>query len=583
MSSAPGVPVLESRETPRGGCQPVGSAHSLDGSAGRRTALAIQWGHGALEAQGAPLVDLGGGVRGAVLALSEDHHRLVAEALFSGRFRDLPDVPWFGVVSSGDELIASTSPMIPSGVFWSTRSDGVVVVASDPLTAARSVGRPEVDPGYLRAYLEVLPPVHVAPFRGIRRAPPGVTLTWRRGTSIPELNPWLGPEAWGEPDLGLPEAQEAYLETFDKVVAGLLPHVGHPVSSLSAGLDSTFVAASLARQLPEDASAVALHSAALLDAPLAPTGDRDPDESPLVLRFAQMYPALELQTVRNVEHVRPLEAAAESSARSGVPTWSPSNQVWINAFHQRARAAGGLGWFEGSHGNVAFSHSHGYAGSERAVGSSSSGPLGTAPSGLVRTARRVVRRFGRIVDHAAARTPSATTSVPGIGQRRATAHDGEASRSSWIDWLTLRDRGPVQARNPASGGTTWRIDPFLAPSVLELAARIRPEAWRRGFPDRAFARSVSSGRIPDEIRLRTTRGAQGADSWFVVRHDRDDYLDRIAQIAQVPGLESVDARMLGRHVASWPWGEPVGPPHVEQAVVERLLGLAAFGARRWGE
>ena len=71
--------------------------------------------------------------------------------------------------------------------------------------------------------------------------------------------------------------------------------------------------------------------------------------------------------------------------------------------------------------------------------------------------------------------------------------------------------------------------------------------------------AAGAGRVPDGIRLRATRGAQGADTWYVVRLDRDEYVDRARGVAAVAGLEAVGGPALVQQVEAWPWGEPAGP------------------------
>ncbi|MFZ8997757.1 MAG: hypothetical protein ACO3D0_05230 [Ilumatobacteraceae bacterium] len=85
--------------------------------------------------------------------------------------------------------------------------------------------------------------------------------------------------------------------------------------------------------------------------------------------------------------------------------------------------------------------------------------------------------------------------------------------------------------------------------------------------------------MPDDVRLRTRRGGQSWDHWFVIRHQRERYLDEVRSIPATPIVSDlVDGVVLGQieaEVSSWPWGEP-GPAPRTLLRIERWLALAAF-------
>ncbi|MDQ1249499.1 MAG: hypothetical protein QG597_3874 [Actinomycetota bacterium] len=121
------------------------------------------------------------------------------------------------------------------------------------------------------------------------------------------------------------------------------------------------------------------------------------------------------------------------------------------------------------------------------------------------------------------------------------------------------------------------IDPFRHPAVLEVAARITPQTWRQFGPHRGFARAAGAGRVPDVIRLRRTRGAQGLDVWHWMRHDHDRYVDEVEQLADTPAIaDLVNIPALRSTIDTWLWGTPEPPPQIEMLQVNRVLGFAQF-------
>ena len=110
-----------------------------------------------------------------------------------------------------------------------------------------------------------------------------------------------------------------------------------------------------------------------------------------------------------------------------------------------------------------------------------------------------------------------------------------------------------------------------------MAASITPYQWLQGPYPRGYARLLGDGRVPDDIRLRTRRGGQAWDTWFVIRNQRERYLDELKLVHQSPGLGGwVDTAELQKRAEQWPWGEIQGPSQIEVIAIDRLLSLAAF-------
>ena len=459
-----------------------------------------------------------------------------------------PDVPWIAVARFGsDGLAAAASMMMPSGLFWSVASDELVV-SSDPVSATTDH---TLDPQYVRDYVAGKTRPVTAAFVGVRRANAGSTVTWATPTSPVGSHVWCGPSVWSQPSLDGPAAMTTYLEVFDAVIADLARRSGPLVTTVSGGLDSTFVAASLVRS--SDGPVRGLTYAPVPDAMVY----AEADESGLAKLMANAYPGrLTVERVENVGLVRPLTAAVEISRRAGVPTFTPANQPWLSRMREIAASDGSSMWFVGSNGNAAFSYHHPYAADFYLRRASLTGIAELARNGGLRT-----RVLGPLRRQYLSRPVDSTAAM---------------DRAKYLRWLARSVTGLPAAGNPAAMQGVLMADPFASRAVIEVAAAITPAEWARGGVARGFARRVSVGRVPDAIRMRSGRGLQGRDAWFVIRNDKDDYLDRISALAGIVGLEEVDHQAMHAQVAAWPWGQTQGPPWLDQIAVDRVLGVAEF-------
>lgn len=467
--------------------------------------------------------------------VTADEAAALVAAAASGLASDGPNVPWAVVARQGEGLTAVVGPMLSSGLFWSS-SEGSLIVSTDPATA--TYGTPVVDDDHVRACLEGLPGPQRAPFLGVHRLTPAVAAVWATPTTPPSTADFLDlPE---RPD-GVDEPHAAYLAALDDVCADLTRRGALPTRlALSAGLDSTALAAAFVRAGPVRGLTYRPRPGAamwLADGAWA-------DEGPLLASMVEACGGrLTVEDIVNDPAVAPLAAAAEAGTRGGVPVFNPANQPWLD--RMRGRAADAPWLVTGANGNAAFSFDHGYA-------------VRRPPWRRSRPSSGVLARFG-------------------VG---GAASPAVRTRADYLRWLARRATSLPAAANPAATRGTVIVDPFTAPSIVRLAARITPRQWRAHGP-RGFARQALTGRVPDDIRLRRGRGQQGRDAWSVVSGMRAEYLDRIASIRNVPGLAGVTVDGLAAHVGQWPWGTSEPPPWREQVAVDRLLALAAFAQHEW--
>jgi hypothetical protein len=444
-----------------------------------------------------------------------------------------PDLPWAAAaVRDGGVLAVTASTLLQSGVFWSVEPDSGgwrVVAGTEPLPVARARRRRGgLDPDFLRGFLLCRHAPTRTPYAGVHRLLPGDTLTFDPRTGRTAQVEWCGPGTLPPPRRHGPALLAEYRETFDGVVRGLAAVAGELVVGVSGGLDSTFLTASLAAGAPGRP----VHGYCYRPLPAAgarPTAGFDPDDYPLAVLMAQRYPTVTVEPLTNDGRRHPLDVAEETFRRSGWPEYACTNTVWLGQLADHAHRLDARLYFLGMHGNATFSNAHRYADPRHRL-------VPPAARSLLRAVRG---RPG---------SPFAAVGLLGAG---APVPDDHAGRSAYLHWASTRSRSLLAAANPARTPGVLGVDPYTARPVIELAASIRPAEWRRGPQPRALARRLAEGRVPDPIRLRTRRGGQSGDVWFVVRQDLPrlameiDVLlgdDRLAAVVDPDGVRAWLAR-----------------------------------------
>lgn len=500
------------------------------------------------------------------------------------------DLPWAAVALRDNGTVATASSMmLRSGLFTASserlaeggRSTSAAwAVGTDPVQVARLSGRGLVpDMGFMRSFLLLDVDAEAAPFAGVRRWPSGQTLTRARDGAVASAQ-WCGPSTLPAPSRSGPSVPDDYLDAFDRVTAGLVERSGPVVTTLSGGLDSAFMVASLVRAVGGRAPIAAYCQTPLPQAGAVTEGAWDPDDLPFAQAVAASFGgAVRLEPIRVDPRRHPLDVAAEVSRARGWPVAAVSNVAWLQAFGDLANAAGSSLRFFGTHGNASFSDPHAYAAEYYLRSGRPWRVLAlAAPSmehGLSRRGafkRRVVAplRAPRQADRGGAWQRSARLGIrPDPG-----APSPAPQRDSYVRWLTGRLGGLAGAINPLFAAGTLVADPFASRTMIELAASIEPSEWQRGRFERALARRLSEGRVPDEVRLRRTRGGQGRDIGYLVRRNPDRLLDSIASTpAEVWARLGVDRARL-RLTADEILAAETAPAH---GWVEDVLRVAALG------
>lgn len=498
---------------------------------------------------------------------------------------------WAVVALRADgSVVATCSPAYQAGLCWARRSGtegpeliiapflGAVVSASDGMGldedfAARRFG---------------LPNRHrdsPTPFGGVGWVAPGLTATWPTAASDPHLRAWFGGEAWGEPVRGGPDVVGEYLKVFDAAVDALVPDEGPICAGMSGGLDSTFVVASLARHARPDRPIHAFVHSPLSAARLSPRGNWDPDDFPFAAAMTRRFPTIVLHRVINDELRQPLEVAEESARRLWLTVPNPLNHPWLRQIDEMAADLGAVYVFGGGRGNLAFSDSHMYAagyhlgrGQWSELAAIARPYPGEPDDGILIGPALLARQLGSSVrEQRRSREP--------LTKHHWSPFVPDAMPSAWAREGTPRQR---YLRNLAARGyrrltyahAGWdvpQVDPFATETVMNFAAAMKPSAWARAGRPRGFARLAARGRLPDEIRLRTRRGAQAWDAWFIIHNQFARHLEAAEGLIDDPTLGSwVDADALVDELREWPWGQPhVDPPESLHPVMDLLsFGVA---------
>lgn len=502
-----------------------------------------------------------------------DRSRLLAALEKFGSPGDIdPGVPWVAVIVRADRTaLLAASTMSTSGLFWTidiVRGSPTLLWSEDLGVVVRSRHSPtSLDAGWLSAYARGESTLTATPYADVHRVPPGRAAAVD-AQGAPSVTAWLK-ASWGEPDLDLEPAIREFRSVFDCAVRRLtLGRTTHAIA-LSGGLDSTYAAACVAGSLKPGAQAIGYVSSPLPALSHNPSIHAIADDLPTARILHEHYAdRLDIEAVVNWRHTCALDLAESTSRRTWWPVPAPDNWVWLADMAGRAADRGADQLLMGTHGNWAFS---------RAWARVVRGGQG------IRRLHRLVRAVPGLPPRRwlgeTRRAPAASARVGLLRPSAAAAESGSGTaRERYLAGLAMEHAtsGPALG-SAAFGGVLRVVDPFTAPDVLAVAARIRPAAWACEPWPRGFARRVAEGSVPDAVRLRVERGAQAPDAWLWMADRRDRYLAEVDALAKTSTLaELVDIDSLRREVRSWPWGERIGPRKPATVAVNRILALGAF-------
>lgn len=505
--------------------------------------------------------------------------------------------PWAIVVQNVDATVSAAAAMtVGAGLFYTrtrTETGSLIIVGPSLGAVVRAVGQNvELSSDFMAAHLVIRNlRSDQTPYHGVHRLSPGTVAVWQHGAETPAFHQWSGPDTWAEPTIDGPELIEHYLRTFDAAVDELVSE-GEPLcATLSGGLDSSFLVASLLRHASPDRPVHAFVHSPLPGAHVQTRKNWDPDDFPVAQAMARMYPdVLRLHRVMNAGGNLVLDEAELAAERHFYPGVNLANLIWLRQMSERAAELGASRLFIGENGNSAYSYDHPYALTHYVQQRNWSAlrsimrpyPAGHLPG--IRSGRTQLAR--RALGELRAKTWRSQLVQSVTGTRAVAGVPGQvSSRESYLQWLqNSRARTAIMAFD---GWEASFVDPFRSQSVVELAAEITPAAWARGGSPRGLARLLAAGRVPDEIRLRTRRGGQSVDSWFMESKQKSRYLAGIEQAAQDPLLGPLFPwATLQDEVQSWPWGQVTSAEPKSFMQVQKILAAGTFlqvTRRRLGE
>lgn len=462
----------------------------------------------------------------------------------------------------GPLVVARCSTTNGAGVFYAPdpRSGSGVRAAEAPDEVIKGVGGTwHLDEDWLVAWLLGCADARGTPFAGLQRLLPGQQLVRNRDGGL-EVIDTIGPDVWPEPDLAGADAQVALVEAIDVAVAELAGSQPRVACELSGGLDSSFVVASLASRLGTEIEIRAFTHVPSPAAVLRPGGWVASDAAAAQTLVEQYRPHIDWTELHNDSGRGPLDMAQRVTNRAWWPAYGPGNLEWLDSIRTTAEAAGFSQVWVGSHGNAAFSVDYTY-------------DLRPRPQPWRASVRGRARKWW------SDRRRGPTSGGPGATGwflREPPAPTAAMGRREYLVWLAGHRGVHGGLLNRAAFGIA-SVDPYRHPLVLETAARIRPDSWRRPGMTRGLARAASAGRVPDAVRLRVARGAQALDVWQWMLGDRELYFETLAGLADVDWLaDVVDIEAIRQVLTRWPWGQPEPPPMGEIRRVNRLLAFARF-------
>lgn len=458
-----------------------------------------------------------------------------------------------------------------AGLFYTSPGNGRgVVVGETPYDVLRRSGRRwELDHAWLQDWLSNRADPTATPYLGMRRLPPGKELHLGTDGHVQVVD-FNGPNVWPEPDLTGDEAIHTWVETFDSAIAELARDRECLTSELSGGLDSSYLVASLALQARRTGVPARIEALTHVPTPHArlPTPARGwigTDEA-AAKAVAHLYgDVVRWQPVAGHVGRTPLQVAREVSNRAWWPPYAPANIVWLDDLRNRAAASGSADIWVGMHGNASFSNVHRYHVSPEAPRPRRSLPAVAVSRG--RTGNRQVRQLMR---------NRRVLPVSTLLVEEPPAPPEVHSREYYLRWLAGHTAVHQAIMNPAAFAVP-SVDPFRHHAVVEIAARITPQAWRHLASTRGLARQAGVGRVPSHVRHRSTRGSQGADVWFWMHREAQAYREQVELLADTPAIaDLVDIPAARSLVGALRWGSTAPPPTATLNRLNRVLAFAAF-------
>jgi asparagine synthase (glutamine-hydrolysing) len=381
-------------------------------------------------------------------------------------------------------------------------------------------------------------------------------------------------------------------ELLDQAVAARLRGVSEVGAHLSAGLDSSAVAATAARLLTPKGGRVHAFTAVPREGydERAASG-RLIDEGPLAAATAGIYPNIQHSRVRT-KAVSPLATLDRNFELYEQPIPNLCNGVWIDSINAAARERGLQVMLVGDLGNIGLS----YAGGELWPELLASGRwVHWLNEGRAMTARGARWRgvlagtFGawwpepmwRVASRlngsgAPARAGISLIHPERIGAARPRPPSRPRRAAFPVRFAALRDGGAVTHKGVLAEYAIDIRDPTADRRVLDFCLGAPTDQFLRNGRMRALARRALADRLPAEVLDSPMRGLQAADWHEGLTADRERLADEIARLEVCPSAAAMlDLPRTRRLLEDWPQSGWHRPQIVEAYRVALMRGISA--------
>ncbi|HAV49529.1 MULTISPECIES: asparagine synthetase B family protein [unclassified Brevundimonas] len=403
-------------------------------------------------------------------------------------------------------------------------------------------------------------------------------------------------------------------QTFEAQVEGLRQHLDRAVQSrlrgagrrigshLSAGLDSSAVAATAARLMAETGGRVAAFTSSPRAGFVLPgMPGQVEDETELASATAALYPNMDHVVLRN--DGRDLTAGLDRGFNAFErPVLNICNARWTDHIHEEARRLGLNVLLVGAMGNMTFSYDgktlpgellkkgdlvgflrQGHALS-REKRMNWKGYLAQAlgpwmPTALWRFASRLRGRIAVLGDYSAVKE-SAVVAHDLRRRARDRGHDLEYRSEADAFAQRLRILGRVDFGNYAKGVMGgWGLDvrdPTADRRLVEYCLALPTEAFLNDGLPRRLARLGLTDRLPAVVLEERRKGYQAADWFENVQTSRASLLQEVRRLRNVDGVADVlDLDRLERLLESMPERDWTNPEAMRDYRLVVLRGVSA--------
>ena len=438
-------------------------------------------------------------------------------------------------------------------------------------------------------------PVDASFFKGIDRVPPGhqLRITPRQVELSAFWRPFEAPAPTFKRD---EDYAEAFLEVFDAAIKARLRTTGRVGSQLSAGLDSSSVTASAARQLAARGERLTAFTAVPRPGFLGKGfPGRMPDEGPGAREVARLYSNIDhvLLDSAGVDLVGTITRLSDAACE---PVQNSINGLWLAAILEAARQRSVNTVLVGIRGNLTFSHTgmealglmlrrgqafklartmhsfrkNGLVSLRNSVAAATTGLL---PNRLFRWLHRA-QEFD--LTYSAVNGNLAATQRLRDKMLEEFFRNRFSTREDRLHLFQVYDFDTYAAAYQAMHGVDVR-DPCADRRVVDFCFSLPSEqyvapAGAMGPVPRSLVRRAMQDRLPQSTLVRTVRGQQGAD-WYLSLADAlpamrpqlllNEHSPTAARLLDLPRMRAL--------LAAWPsdLGELSHP--------ESLAATAAWG------